>query len=49
MPSPELTLDVWRAAAEAIKHCKVEPDLEGAALTGEELDAIEAGWKPPRV
>jgi hypothetical protein len=33
--------------AEAVKHCKVAPNLKGAALTGEELDAIEAGWKPP--
>jgi hypothetical protein len=33
--------------AEAIKHRKVEPNLKGAALTGEEFDAIEANWKLP--
>jgi hypothetical protein len=32
--------------AEAVKRIRVPPNLKGAALTGEELDAIE-GWKPP--
>ena len=30
--------------SEAVKHITVAPDLRGAALTGEELDAIELGW-----
>jgi hypothetical protein len=31
--------------AEAVKHITVAPDLSGADLTGEELDAIDLGWK----
>jgi len=31
--------------AEAVEHITVAPDLRGAALTGEELDAIDLGWK----
>ena len=30
--------------AEAVKHITVAPDLSGAELTGEELDAIQQGW-----
>jgi hypothetical protein len=33
--------------AEAVKRVSVPPDLRGAALTGEEFDAIELGWKLP--
>jgi hypothetical protein len=33
--------------AEAVQHITVPPDLTGAALTGEEFDAIELGWQPP--
>ena len=32
---------------EAVKHISVAPDLSGAALTGEVLDAVELGWKKP--
>lgn len=32
--------------AEAVKQITAEPELKGAALTGEEFDAIELGWKP---
>lgn len=32
--------------SEAIKHVSKPPILTGAALTGEEFDAIELGWKP---
>jgi len=31
--------------SEAIKHIREEPDLRGAALTGDVFDAIEFGWK----
>lgn len=30
--------------SEAVKHITAPPDLRGAALTGEEVDAIELGW-----
>jgi hypothetical protein len=30
--------------ARAIEHITVQPDLTGAALTGEQFDAIELGW-----
>jgi hypothetical protein len=33
--------------AEAVQRVSVPPDLKGAALTGEEFDAIELGWKLP--
>jgi hypothetical protein len=32
--------------ADAVRRISVPPNLTGAALTGEEFDAIEA-WKPP--
>ena len=31
--------------SEAVRHISVAPDLRGAALTGEELDAIELSWR----
>lgn len=30
--------------AEAVRHITVAPDLRGASLIGEEIDAIELGW-----
>jgi hypothetical protein len=33
--------------AAAVQHITVPPDLTGAALTGEEFDAIELGWTAP--
>ena len=30
--------------ADAVKHISTAPDLTGAVLTGEQLDAIEKGW-----
>lgn len=31
--------------AEAVRHITVTPDLRGASLSGEEVDAIELGWR----
>ena len=33
--------------AAAVRHITVRPDLRGAMLTGEELDAIERAWPAP--
>jgi hypothetical protein len=35
--------------AAAVQRITVAPDLKGAALTGDEFDAIELGWKPPAI
>lgn len=35
----------WLPLSEAIKLRSAEPNLKGAALTGEEFDAIELNWK----
>ena len=35
----------WLPLGDAINHITVSPDLRGAALTGEELDALELQWK----
>jgi hypothetical protein len=34
----------WLPLGEAVKLITVAPDLRGAALSGEEVDAIELGW-----
>jgi hypothetical protein len=33
--------------AAAVRHITVRPDLRGAALAGDELDAIALGWQSP--
>jgi hypothetical protein len=35
----------WLPLSEAVKHITVAPDLRGAVLSGEEVDAIELGWR----
>jgi hypothetical protein len=38
----------WLPLGEAVKHITVAPDLRGAALSGEEIDAVDLGWRQDR-
>lgn len=35
----------WLPLSEAVQYITVMPDLRGASLSGEEVDAIELGWR----